>query len=300
MTKRLLIAIFAALIIHMCLRSAFAQGSGPQTCRGPIYTREQVGKSAKLIDQPNFKALFEALGNDISARVKLDAVLCRSGRVTDIHVLSSQPPGAGEFVAAAVSLMRFKPAETNWHTVSQRQHFEFSINASENSKIVSTAALGRLVEELEIVGNRRLTMDQIVGWIRTRAGETYNPDQVQKDLLAIIATGAFDARGTRVTLEDGVRGGVRVIFEVVELPLIREIRIEGLKADDESAVLKELIRQRVNLVVERPLDLAGLKKATNVVEQFLQAQGWTNPKSGSVYRKYQRDTSEDNSKDRRT
>ncbi len=261
--------------------SAAAQVPG-EKCRGPIYKGNQVSKPAKMIDQPNFSVLYRAFGNDVSGRVTLEAVLCRSGRITDIRLIDSQPPKIGEFVAAALTLVRFKPAELNWHTVSQRRQFEFNFNQSEPSPIDAAAAAGRLVEELDIMGNRRLTHEQILQLIKTRAGDIYNADQVQKDLMALLATGQFNATGTRVSLDDAMMGGVRITFEVFELPLISEIRIEGLKAGDESAVFKELVRQRVDVTIGRPLNSAGLKKATRVIEQLFQSQGWINIKAEAL------------------
>ena len=86
-------------------------------------------------------------------------------------------------MVAAVSLMRFTPAEMNWHTVSQKQKFEFSINDdSDVKKIDPTAAAGRLLERLEIVGNRRISAEQIRSWMKTRVGEPYDSDQIQRDL----------------------------------------------------------------------------------------------------------------------
>jgi hypothetical protein len=243
-------------------------------CPGPTYSSKQVTKPAKMIDQPNFKALYEAFGNDVSGRVRLEAIFCRSGRVTDIRVADSQPPKIGEFVAAAVSLVRFRPAELNWHTVSQRMQFEFSINESGVSEIDAAAAAGRRIEELGVMGNRRMTAKQILAMTKTRAGDLYNAEQVQRDLSAILATGYFNGSGTRVLLHDGVRGGVRVWFEVFELPLITEIKFEGLKDVDQSAMLEELLKQKVNLRKGAPLDITSLKAATQVIEMFLRSKGW--------------------------
>lgn len=281
MTKELFIRTFAAALMFFGSMSAAAQVSNPQTCRGPIYTRKEVNKPAKLIDQPNFKALYEAFGNNVSARVTLAAVLCRSGRITDIHVIDSQPPTFGEFVAAAVSLLRFKPAELNWHTVSQRQQLEFNINGYGVSGIDSGAAAGRRIEELDIIGNRRMTKEQILAWIKTRPGEIYSADQVQKDLMAILATENFNALGTRVTLEDGVRGGVRVIFKVVELPLIVDVRFDGLKEADRSAIIEEFRNQHVDVQKGTPLDSAKLKQAERVIESFLESKGWRDVKAAT-------------------
>ncbi|MDX6383443.1 MAG: outer membrane protein insertion porin family, partial [Blastocatellia bacterium] len=92
----------------------------------------------------------------------------------------------------------------------------------------------RVVEEVDVQGNRRLRKDDILYWIQTRPGDNYNPDQVARDLQAINGLGFFEKTETRVTVEEAPRGGVRVTFIVKELPIIRDIQFEGLKSVSES------------------------------------------------------------------
>ena len=89
-------------------------------CSGQIYSAREVTRRARIIEQPDFKVIYEAFGRDVHARVSLEAVLCRSGRATDIRIVESMPPNVGEFVASAVSLIRFAPAELNWHKAEVR------------------------------------------------------------------------------------------------------------------------------------------------------------------------------------
>ncbi len=262
---------FLLLLISI---SARAQSSGSAQCPGRVYNRKEVALPAKVTDEPNFKHLFEVLGNEVRGHVTVDAVLCRTGRVTDIRVINSQPATIGEFVSAALSLVQFKTAELNWHTVSQSQRFEFNFNGANESSVDAAVAAGRLIEDLDVIGNRRTTKDQILAVIKTRPGEIYHEDQVQKDLLAILATGNFDGNGTRVLLDDAVRGGVRLIFEVQELPLITDLRFEGVREPELSAIVAELRRQQVEVGKGFPLDPARLRKAARVIENFLESQGW--------------------------
>lgn len=264
--------VFGAILPALWTIDGSAQVSTSEKCPGPIYSRKEVSKPAK-IGHPNLSALHEAFGRDVSGRVKLEAVLCRSGRVTDIRVTDSQPPEIGEFVAAALSLMGFKPAELNWHTVSQRQQFEFSINQDGVSPIDSAAAAGRQIEDLDIMGNRRLTKDEILQLIRIRPGDIYSSDQVQKDLTALLARGYFNSKSTRVYLEDAARGGVRLVFDVFELPLIAEVRFEGLTEADASTIVEELLKQKVNVRKGAPLDPVALKQAARVIESFFASKG---------------------------
>ena len=162
--------------------------------------------------------------------------------------------------------------------------FQFSVNdvGAVTERINPAEAAGRLVDELDIIGNRRLTKEQSLRWMLTRPGNTFNSDLVKQDLKALLATGYFDSKNTRVTLEEAVRGGVRVVFEILELPLIVEVRFEGLKPSDKPAVINELTKQRVDVRKDRPLDPAKLWNAQTVIEQFFQSQGWINVKAEAV------------------
>lgn len=265
-----LLAVLSLFAASAPAQSGIIRGGN---CSGKIYSARDVTRRARILEQPDFKAIYEAFGRDVHARVSLEAVLCRSGRVTDIRVVENAPPNVGEFVAAAVSLIRFAPAELNWHTVSQRQKFEFLINDdSDIKKIDPSAAVGRLLERLEIVGNRRITAKQIRSWMKTQVGEPYNFDQIKQDLNAILATGYFDKTATHVYTEEGARGGVGVIFEVVELPLISEVKFEGLKID-QSVVLKALEKEQINLRTGTPFKVEQMKAALRIIKQVAESNG---------------------------
>src|SRR5260221_7860858 len=64
----------------------------------------------------------------------------------------------------------------------------------------------RLVEEVDIQGNRRLRRDDILYWIQTRPGDVYNPDQVARDLQTLNGLGFLQKIPTRATTEDAPRG----------------------------------------------------------------------------------------------
>jgi outer membrane protein insertion porin family len=134
----------------------------------------------------------------------------------------------------------------------------------------------RLVEEVDIIGNRRLRKDDILYYVQTRPGDQFNPAQIERDLQAILALGFFDKVGTRVTTEDAPRGGVRVIFEVKELPIIRDIQFEGLKSVPESDVLKTFRERRVGVSKEAILDPVKVKNAERVLKELLAAKGHPN------------------------
>src|ERR1700687_5328907 len=96
----------------------------------------------------------------------------------------------------------------------------------------------RLVESVDIVNKRRLRKNDILYYVQTRPGDPYNEQQIQRDLQAILNLGFFDKVKSRVYTEEGPRGGVVVIFEVKELPIIRDLQFQGLHSVAESALLK--------------------------------------------------------------
>ena len=134
----------------------------------------------------------------------------------------------------------------------------------------------RVVEEVDIIGNRRLRKEDILYYVQTRPGDVYSETRVAGDLQAILSLGFFDKVGTRVTTEDAPRGGIRVIFEVTELPIIRDIQFEGLKSVPESDVLKTFRERRVGVSKESILDPVKLKNAERVIKELLAAKGHPN------------------------
>lgn len=134
----------------------------------------------------------------------------------------------------------------------------------------------RLVESVDIIGNRRLRKDDILYYIQTRPGDPYNVDQVQRDYQTLLSLTFFDKTATRVLTENGARGGVNIIFEVKELPIIRDLTFEGLKSVAESDVLKAFRERRVGVSKESIYDPVKVRNAMRVIKELLAAGGHPN------------------------
>jgi outer membrane protein insertion porin family len=134
----------------------------------------------------------------------------------------------------------------------------------------------RIVESVDITGNRRLRKDDVLYYVQTRAGDPFNEAQVQRDLQAILALGFFDKTATRVYTQEGARGGVDVIFEVRELPIIRDLQFEGLKSVPESDVLKAFRERRVGVSKESIYDPVKVRNAIRVLKELLAERGHPN------------------------
>lgn len=134
----------------------------------------------------------------------------------------------------------------------------------------------RLVENVDILGNRRLRKDDLIYYIQTRPGDPYNAAQVERDMQALLGLNFFDKTESRITIEDGPRGGINITFFVKELPIIRDIQFEGLKSVSESDVLKTFRERRVGVSKEAIEDPVKLRNATRVLKEMLAAKGHPN------------------------
>jgi outer membrane protein insertion porin family len=133
-----------------------------------------------------------------------------------------------------------------------------------------------LVENVDIIGNRRLRKDDILYYIQTRQGDVYNEAQVQRDYQTLLSLSFFDKTATRVLVENGPRGGKNIIFEVKELPIIRDLTFEGLKSVAESDVLKAFRERRVGVSKENAYDPVKVQNAKRVIKELLAAGGHPN------------------------
>lgn len=149
-------------------------------------------------------------------------------------------------------------------------------DGAKNNRKTETVKQQQLVESVDIQGNRRLRDEDLLYYIKTRAGDVYSQTQLEWDLKQLLSLNFFDKVATRVFTEEGARGGVNVIFEVKELPIIRDLQFEGLKVVPESEVLKAFREQRVNISKESVYNPVNAQKGVRVIREQLASKGYPN------------------------
>src|SRR6185295_6805231 len=98
MSKKSAIAAFTFAIFLLSVDGASAQNrSRDKQCPQPVYASDEVTRRAQIIEGPDFSGVMEVFRN-VNGRVRLDAVLCRSGEVTDINVTEGLSANLNEFV----------------------------------------------------------------------------------------------------------------------------------------------------------------------------------------------------------
>lgn len=264
--------------LFACVMHAQETPATGERCPSPIYERKELTQPAKVISKPAPEFTEEARRHSVCGTIKMSVVLCRNGRVTDVEVTQGLPHGMNEMVERSASRITFTPAEKDGQHASQRIKIEYNFNIDDcapQSKCVESPELcaGKLVEEIQVEGNRRLRDDDVFYYIQTRPGDPFNATQVQRDLQALLQLPFFDKTQTRVTIAGGPRGGIIVIFTVKELPLIRDLTFQGLKTVSEADVLKVLRERRAGVWKELVYDPVKVKNAERIIRELLAERG---------------------------
>ena len=276
--KKLFLSTFVMILFatFMCSSAPAQEQSGAdEKCGGPVYKGSEMTRKAVITSKPEPGFTDEARANQVCGTVVISAVLCRTGRVTDVEVVKGLPHGLTERVIDATRRIEFKPAEKDGQPVSQslRLEYNFNVDGCAQSGELPVPRPGLLVEELVVEGNRRQTDEDILKHISTRPGDPYDPAQMQRDLQTLLALELFDTKQTNVTTLDGERGGVIVVFTVKELPIIRDLTFTGLKSVSETEVLDALRERGTGIVKEGVYNPARVKRAVQVIKELLAERG---------------------------
>ncbi len=131
----------------------------------------------------------------------------------------------------------------------------------------------KIVESVDIQGNRRLSDEELLKLVKVRPGRKFVGSEIEKDLRTLLSTGQFDKSSTRVFTEDGVGGGVAVFFEVREMPLVEDIRFKGLRLIRLSEITALLENSKIKLDVGMPYDPIVIRKARIEIQNYVIRRG---------------------------
>src|SRR3982751_6414238 len=128
--KRIIVLLAASVLLTILLNvSTPAQNSnnvaGNEKCAGDVYQPAEVFSKAKITSRPAPSFTEEARAHNMQGRVVLTAIMCRSGKITDIQVVESLPFGMTERAVQAARKIKFTPAEKDGQQVSQTLQIEY-------------------------------------------------------------------------------------------------------------------------------------------------------------------------------
>ena len=83
---------------------------------------------------------------------------------------------------------------------------------------LSAFAQSKLVEDVEIRGYRRVSLEEIRKRILTAPGMQFQADQAVKDFEQVMKMEVFNSLQSSLVIKNGVRGGKIVVFDLKEKP----------------------------------------------------------------------------------
>ena len=144
------------------------------------------------------------------------------------------------------------------------------LEAPKAAEAAPEAPSENVVEAIEFRGARRVPQDTLRAMIFTKKGDRYDEEVLRRDFMALWNTGRFD--DIQLEREPGPTG-VIVRFVLVERPVVRSIKYEGIKSVTVSEILDRFKERKVGLSVESQYDQNRIQRATVVLKEFLAERG---------------------------
>jgi outer membrane protein insertion porin family len=134
----------------------------------------------------------------------------------------------------------------------------------------AVAQQSETVDQIRVIGNRRIPKETILARLFTHVGDAYDPISIERDFNSLWNTSYFD--DLRIEREDSEKGVILNVF-VREKPSIREINYKGLNTVTQSDVLDRFKKEKVGLSVESQYDPTKIKHAETVLKDILSEHG---------------------------
>jgi outer membrane protein insertion porin family len=122
------------------------------------------------------------------------------------------------------------------------------------------------VAEVVIRGNERIPSEQVLAVVSTKVADPLNEEKLRNDVQAILNLGVFADAVVRI---EPVPEGVRVVFVVVENPVIQKIEVKGNSVISTADILKAL-----GVQVGAVLNTVTMRAGVRAVEKLYQDQGY--------------------------
>jgi outer membrane protein insertion porin family len=132
------------------------------------------------------------------------------------------------------------------------------------------AQQSQTIDQIRVIGNRRIPKETVLARLFTHPGDTYDPISIERDFNSLWNTGYFE--NLRIEREDSEKGIILDIF-IKEKPTIREINYKGNNSVSNSDILDRFKKEKVGMSVESQYDPAKILRATTVLKDLLSEHG---------------------------
>jgi len=117
-------------------------------------------------------------------------------------------------------------------------------------------ARGLPISKIVVAGNRRITPEDVVTYLRERSGQEFSPEVLTQDVRELYGSGFFD--DIEVDLER-LEDGVVLRFVVRERPSVNAVTFEG-NSEIEKDDLKEGVELKANTILSPPAIRRSIQK----------------------------------------
>ena len=179
------------------------------------------------------------------------------------HQFLCSPQGSSPVKIKHASIFRTLRISTLLARLSLLVLLAFSVGAA-------LAQTPQTIDQIRVIGNRRIPKETILARLFTHPGDTYDPISIERDFNSLWNTGYFE--DLRIEREDTEKGIILNVF-VRERPTIREINYKGLSSVSVSDVLDRFKKEKVGLSVEGQYDPTKIKRAETVLRDILSEHG---------------------------
>jgi len=189
-----------------------------------------------------------------------------------VHIFSVKP-NYGPHQYYLCSPQGHSPVKIKHTSISRAANFLARIVVLVVLAITAGTALAQqpeTIDQIRVIGNRRIPRETILARLFTHNGDTYDPISIERDFNSLWNTGYFE--NLRIEREDTEKGIILNIF-VQEKPNIREINYKGLNSITQSDILDRFKKQKVPLSVESQYDPTKIKQAEAVIKEMLAEHG---------------------------
>lgn len=122
-------------------------------------------------------------------------------------------------------------------------------------------------------GNNRIDSGAILRKIKTKAGDFYSQETLRKDLKAIYGMGYFN--DVQIDVKDS-DNGKKVVFRVIEKPVIKSVIFEGVEE-----LKEEDVKEAANIKEQFILNPSKITIAEETIRQLYKIKGFYNSKISS-------------------
>jgi outer membrane protein insertion porin family len=206
----------------------------------------------------------------ISLSSKLDQIFSSEGvlilpvKLFDgSHQYSCSPQGPGPVKIKHTSVSRIQRNASRLARL-------FVVLALAITAVSAVAQSSQTIEQIRVIGNRRIPKETVLARLFTHPGDTYDPLSIERDFNSLWNTGYFE--DLRIEREDSEKGIILNVF-VREKPTIREINYKGLNSVTQSDVLDRFKKEKVGLTVESQYDPTRIIRAVTVLKEILSEHG---------------------------